>query len=67
MSTRLWYMRPAPHLLAERNWYGAYPDVKARTWLEGRDGVLFSVDEVYRRQRDAWFALSLAAVSPLAV
>ena len=36
---------PARTMLAERNWYGAYPDVKARTWLEGRDGVLFSVEQ----------------------
>ena len=30
-------------MLDERNWYGIYPDIKARTWLEGRDGALFSV------------------------
>ena len=36
---------PARTMLAKRNWYGAYPDVKARTWLEGRDGVLFSVEQ----------------------
>ena len=36
---------PARTLLAERNWYGVYPDIKGRTWLEGTDGALFSVEQ----------------------
>ena len=36
---------PARTMLAERNWYGVYPDIWAETWLEGRDGALFSVEQ----------------------
>ncbi len=36
---------PARTLLAERNWYGVYPDIKGKTWLEGRDGAVFSVEQ----------------------
>ena len=35
--------QPANTLLFERNWSGAYPDTKARTWFEGGNAALFSV------------------------
>ena len=35
--------QPAGTMLHERNWYGTYPDTKARTWIEGTDAALFSV------------------------
>ena len=36
---------PARTVLDKRNWYGVYPDTNAKTWLEGRDGALFSVEQ----------------------
>ena len=35
--------QPADTIMHERNWFGIYPDTKARTWIEGRDAALFSV------------------------
>ena len=35
--------QPAGTILHERNWYGTYPDTKARTWIEGTDAARFSV------------------------
>ena len=43
LNNNLMSGQPAGSVLDERNWYGTYPDIKAKTWLEGRDGALFSV------------------------
>ena len=48
--------QPAWTVLHERNRHGFYPDIKPRTWLEGRDAALFSVMQgettPYDRNRD---------------
>ena len=44
--------QPANTLLFERNWFGAYPDKKARTWFEGGDAALFSVSRGDTTQND---------------
>ena len=37
--------QPANRLLFKRNWFGSYPDKKAKTWFEGGDAALFSVSQ----------------------
>ena len=44
--------QPANRLLFERNWFGSYPDKKARTWFEGGDAALFNVLQGDTTQND---------------
>ena len=44
--------QPANTALFERNWFGSYPDKKAKTWFEGGDAALFSVSQGDTTQND---------------